>query len=280
MTKPMQTHAPPEPLKPWVTGFVLRDEPGRGHVVRLLPEPRASIQIVLGDPYWLRERDADAPWLRAPGIGLWGPRYAWGFGWPQGHIRIFGFGLTPMALRALSGGPAARTLDRIVPLDYLAPDLAKTLKTLPTDAFVAMAAAASRAVLDAVQGHDAKTPVTPEALECLATHSGGAVAGAARLCEMSERQFRRVFENLYGVTPKLYQRVRRIDRMIRALHPRPWETDALKDHATGFADQPHMIREFQALTGLTPEAYARAVTRAGGAILRSVAEEGVAPPEV
>jgi AraC-like DNA-binding protein len=279
MSNAIQTLEPPEALKPWVTGFVLRDEPGGGHVVRMLPDPRASVQIVLGAPYWLRGRDEAGGWVRAPRSGLWGPRFGWSFGWPEGHIKILGFGLTPAALRALTGGPADRVVDQVLALSQFAPRLAMTLEALPTDDMKRMAAAASEALSLALEGHDPATAITPAALDCLATQSSGAVAQAARLYGLSERHFRRVFEEQFGATPKLYQRVRRIDRMIRALHPRPWETDALKDYGTGFADQPHLIREFQALTGLTPEAYARAMARAGGPVLRSVADASIPPPD-
>jgi AraC-like DNA-binding protein len=277
-TAAIQALIPPAALRPWVTGYVLRDEPGGRQAVRILPETRASVQIVLSDPYWVRGRDAAAAWSPVPHIGLWGPRYAQAFGWPQGHIRIFGFGLTPAALRALTGRPAGAVVDRILPLGEFQADLNRALAVLPMDDTGSLLRAASSALTAAFEGHDAADPIAPSALDCLATQSGGAVAEAARLCGLSERHFRRVFETLYGAPPKLYQRVRRIDRMIRALHPRPWETDALQDHETGFADQPHMIREFQELTGLTPEQYTRAVKRVGGPVLRSVPEPGIVLP--
>ena len=65
--------------------------------------------------------------------------------------------------------------------------------------------------------------------------------------------------------------------MIRSLHDAPWEADAWADAPIAFADQPHAIREFRALTGLTPRAYVRA-KRSGDATLRSVSGEPSAPP--
>ena len=69
----------------------------------------------------------------------------------------------------------------------------------------------------------------------------------------------------------------RVDRMIRSLHDAPWEADAWADAPIAFADQPHAIREFRALTGLTPRAYVRA-KRSGDATLRSVSGDPSAPP--
>lgn len=278
MTNAIQTLDPPEALRPWVTSFVLRDEPGRGQVVRVLPESRPSIQIVLGDPYWVRASADGTPWIQVPRAGLWCPRYGWGYGWPQGHIRIFGLGLTPAGLRALTGLAAPEMNGWTLHLADYSPKLSAALEALPACELPVLTAASIPVLVDTFKDHDPWDPIGPAALECLAAESSGAVAEAARLCGLSERHFYRVFVNLYGVTPKTYQRYRRIDRMIRSLHQNPWETDPLKDLASGFSDQSHMIREFQALTGLTPDAYARAVKRVGGPVLRSVPEEGVAPP--
>ena len=68
-----------------------------------------------------------------------------------------------------------------------------------------------------------------------------------------------------------------VDRMIRRLHDAPWEADAWAEAPIPFADQPHAIREFRALTGLTPRAYVRA-KRSGDATLRSVSGDPSAPP--
>jgi AraC-like DNA-binding protein len=45
-----------------------------------------------------------------------------------------------------------------------------------------------------------------------------------------------------------------------------------------FADQAHMIREFKALTGVTPGAYVRSKRQHNDPTLRSVVAEGIAPP--
>jgi AraC-like DNA-binding protein len=73
----------------------------------------------------------------------------------------------------------------------------------------------------------------------------------------SHRHFIRRFEAAVGATPKLYARLRRLQRILRgAADPgRAWVDLA---GAAGFADQAHLVREFRALTGLTPGEYRRA----------------------
>ncbi|MEZ6021941.1 MAG: AraC family transcriptional regulator [Hyphomonadaceae bacterium] len=268
--------APPD-LAPLLFGFVHRDDPQCGAVVRVLPEPRSSIQIMVEDPYWLRDTDDDAPWRRLPRIALWGPRHQWCYGYAARHIRAYAVGLSAIGLRALAATPAPHLLNQVAALEVVQPALAHALTPNNGESFPSWRDRAT-AVLRTFFATRAIThdPLGP-AIDILATAEGGAVADAADAAGLSERQFRRVFLDLYGVTPKRYQRALRVDRMIRRLHAAPWEDDAFAAPIP-FADQPHAIREFQAMTGLTPRAYLHAKRR-GDATLRSVDGESIAPPQ-
>ena len=73
----------------------------------------------------------------------------------------------------------------------------------------------------------------------------------------SHRQFVLLFRRAVGMPPKRYCRVRRfkaaLDRL--AVNPRvAWANLAL---SAGFSDQAHLVREFRALSGLTPGQYRR-----------------------
>jgi AraC-like DNA-binding protein len=268
---------PPPHLAAQLFGFVHRDDPYCGSVVRVLPEVRASIQIMIEDPYWLRDRDQDAPWTRLPKGTLWGPRHQWCYGYAARHIRCYAVGLTAAGLRAVSVRPASALLNKVAALDTLQPELARALEPASNEPFSAWreraTACLSRFLDNAPPVHDPIALTLP----FLATAEGGAVAGAARLAGLSERQFRRAFHDLYGVSPKRYQRAVRVDRMIRTLHTTPWEPDMYKASPIPFADQPHAVREFRAMTGITPRAYVQA-KRSGDSTLRSVNVAGVRGP--
>ena len=67
--------------------------------------------------------------------------------------------------------------------------------------------------------------------------------------------FTRRFEEGTGLTPKLYSRVRRLQRVLgsaAAVAPADWAGLAAE---SGFVDQSHLIHDFRDLTGLTPTAY-------------------------
>lgn len=274
---PLIWRDPPPDLAPHVMGFAMRDERPRPEVVRLLPDVRSAIQAMAAAPYWINGRGGDGGWRRLPAVTLWGPTYAWAFGFPAGHVRAFGAVLTAEGLARLVARPAWQVADRVLPLAEVNALLAAALTPRPDDDLAAWLDRALPALRSAFAGAPHHDPLWG-ALPILATAEAGAVGAAAAESGLSERQFRRLFHARYGATPKRYQRALRVDRMLRQLHPRPWETDPYLQHPIAFADQPHAIREFRALTGLTPTQYLRAKAQ-GDATLRSVTAPGVAPPE-
>jgi AraC-like DNA-binding protein len=77
---------------------------------------------------------------------------------------------------------------------------------------------------------------------------------------VSQRTFINTFAREVGLTPKLYSRVRRFQRVLRTVHGQrdvDWAGVAL---ACGYFDQPHLIRDFRAFAGLSPSAYLHART--------------------
>lgn len=82
--------------------------------------------------------------------------------------------------------------------------------------------------------------------------SGGSipVSQVAALSGLSERQFRRRFHAATGITPKQYADVQRARRaLILALDDPDWAGVA---HDSGFADQPHLIRDIKERFGAAP----------------------------
>jgi AraC-like DNA-binding protein len=277
----LQRRSAPEPLRAWMKDFVYRDDASGGEVVYEFPELRPSIQIMLGDPYWLRERAHASPWMRAPRIGIWGPRYEWGYGFAKRRITVFAFGLTPKGLTALTGASVRALANQVAPLNAFNARLADLLNPAAHETFERWCARAGeglRAVFcekTGVQSND----WLDDAIRTLATNAGSAVRLAADRAGLSERHFRRLFQSELGLSPKRYQQLLRVDRMLRQLHPNPWEMDTFADDASiPFADQPHAIREFRRITAMTPSAYVRSKRNLGGRVLRSAPAPGIAPP--
>lgn len=270
---------PPTNLISHVFGFVHRDDLQGGQVVRLLPEVRTSIQIFLADPCFVREQSEHAEWRKLPRIGLWGPRYAWGYGFVQRHIRVYALGLTPIGMRALWPESAASLVNQVIDLGDMHAALAAQLAPTPNELFDAWQARVGDYLHGYFQPEPEQLDPLRRALDSLATSEGPSVAEAAAIAGMSERQFRRVFAHRLGVSPKHYQRAVRVDRLLRLLHAHPWEGDKFADQPIAFADQPHAIREFRAMTGMTPGQYLRA-KHWSDATIRSVPVEGMTGPAI
>jgi AraC-like DNA-binding protein len=77
---------------------------------------------------------------------------------------------------------------------------------------------------------------------------------------LSQRRFIQLFTTQVGLTPKLFCRVRRFQRVLRRIRGHrdfDWIDVAL---ACGYFDQSHLIHDFQAFSGMTPTAYMTART--------------------
>jgi methylphosphotriester-DNA--protein-cysteine methyltransferase len=101
-------------------------------------------------------------------------------------------------------------------------------------------------------------PAVKYLLEELAQRPGVARIGAlAADCGISLRRLDAVFREQVGVTPKAFARLQRFRAAIGGVG-----RDARIDWAHiaadgGFADQSHLVREFQAFAGMSPTAYVR-----------------------
>jgi AraC-like DNA-binding protein len=80
---------------------------------------------------------------------------------------------------------------------------------------------------------------------------------AARLA-VSERHLCRDFTAMFGMGPKQFARIARIERTLSARAAGATWTDIA--YATGFTDQAHMINDFTAIVGVSPAELVRQLT--------------------
>jgi AraC-like DNA-binding protein len=96
------------------------------------------------------------------------------------------------------------------------------------------------------------------------------VAAVLETTGLSERRFSRIFSEQVGLTPKLFQRIRRFQRTMASL-PSGGEVDwAGAATAGGFYDQAHLINDFRVFSSVTPaDFFARRVVQRNHLPLRS-----------
>ena len=89
---------------------------------------------------------------------------------------------------------------------------------------------------------------------------GNRVDAVSERIGLSARRFIELFHKQVGLTPKVFCRVRRFQRVLHVIHGRrevDWAQIALD---CGYYDQPHFIHDFREFSGLTPNAYLAAAT--------------------
>jgi AraC-like DNA-binding protein len=109
------------------------------------------------------------------------------------------------------------------------------------------------------------------------TRGGLGVGAVASALGVGERRLQRAFDRSVGVSPRMLSRVLRFRRVLREIERARFDPGRLGwtalAFAAGYADQPHFIREFKALAGLTPTRYA-AERRTVGFLQYESAEPG------
>ncbi len=85
----------------------------------------------------------------------------------------------------------------------------------------------------------------------------GSVRDVARSVGWSERRFSQVFREQVGLSPKVWCRVQRFQRVVKQLHAGvdvPWPELALE---CGYYDQSHFANEFRAFSGIDATTYTK-----------------------
>lgn len=164
---------------------------------------------------------------------------------------IRGVRFLPGASRAAIGKPGSELFGKFGLLGFEMPDLAKAFTELVGDC-QSLEDLASRPFL---KPSDAQVEVM-QGVSAITASRGAIKAGELpAVVGLSERQFQRVFRNEVGLTPKQYARICRL---------RSTALDVLNAEQTnwgeiaaerGYADQAHLIHEFQALFGISPREF-------------------------
>ena len=98
-------------------------------------------------------------------------------------------------------------------------------------------------------------PAVNMAVRELQTHTGIPIKSLAAKVNLSQKQFIQVFQNEMGLTPKLYARIMRFQKVLDTIDTNnalDWTEIAM---ACGYFDQSHYIHEFREFSGITPTNY-------------------------
>jgi AraC-like DNA-binding protein len=171
---------------------------------------------------------------------------------------VMGVHFRPGGARPFLGLPLSEMADRHVALEDIWGSQARALREQLSEAKSSAAALAilERALLSRLTDRGLYHPAVAFALERFAAASGIArvreVTGATGY---SAKRFIQLFTEGVGLSPKRFCRILRLQAVLNQLASGArveWAEFAL---GSGYYDQSHLIREFRAMTGLTPAQY-------------------------
>jgi AraC-like DNA-binding protein len=117
----------------------------------------------------------------------------------------------------------------------------------PTDKF---------GVLEAVLLKHVVRPQDPAIAAAISTLDDGlSVVEARSQVSLLPKTFVRRFRERVGLAPKRFSRVRRLQRIVGAVHGAVRVDWCMVAVEHGYTDQAHLIHDFRDLTGMTPTAY-------------------------
>ncbi|WP_194975604.1 helix-turn-helix domain-containing protein [Aquiflexum lacus] len=194
----------------------------------------------------------------------------------QGRFDFFVIVFTPIGLFHFLDGPAVQMTDRVMRLDRLGlSELHKKLRNLfethteiescleqvnkyLIDHFISMPKKKISEFIPSVihQIHMKKGIVN---LESLVENLG-----------INNRTFQLHFKNVIGISPKLFCRITRFNFLLQALDAVP-AADIL-DFAVqfGYADKPHLYKDFKEFVGMTPLKYLRLINNVNAIVEKEV----------
>jgi AraC-like DNA-binding protein len=223
---------------------------------RGMPSTSLTVVLALGQPLrvgWLDRPESDQPfWTVASGLSVGAADIV-----QDGHQEGIQLGLTPAGARAIFGVPAAELHDGMVSFEELiGPAAAMALydDVASSVGWPARFAALERHLLALVAAHDeqAARPQVAHAWEAL-TGPGPAsqVSEVAESVGWSRRHLGEQFRAETGISPSDARRLARFALSHRlARNPQRSLVDVAVE--AGYADQPHMTREWRELCGYTP----------------------------
>ncbi|HET9986156.1 MAG TPA: helix-turn-helix domain-containing protein [Longimicrobiales bacterium] len=175
----------------------------------------------------------------------------------RGAVELLGVRFRPGGATPFLPVAASELTDRVVALAELwrgeAGDAESLLFDLPPGARVARLQALLLRRLAAGPAPDRRVAHVARLIE----RSGGraTVRALHDAVGMGRRQLERLYADAVGLTPKMACRVARLRETLRRLDDEPGVSWSRLAYSCGYADQPHLVREFRALTGVTPGAY-------------------------
>jgi AraC-like DNA-binding protein len=249
---------PDQLLAPYVLVYWHLHGDSRGRQEKVLPNGVVELIFNLGNPH----RVIDLARPERPGLY----RDAWVAGVQRGPLviestvdsHLFGVRLRPEGARVLLQLPLSELTDTVVETNAVwgrrFEGLHAALAASPTAR--ACAGAADEFFLRSLRLDERRADRAVAWIrQSLTAQPNASIDTLSRTVGLSARRLRERFADNVGVSPKTLARVYRLQHAIALAGGSGTVAWADVAAVTGFSDQPHMIREFRALTHASPSEY-------------------------
>lgn len=232
--------------------WTLEDDSPSTDVQRIVPDGRPELILNFAQPF---ESQISGQWKPQPECFFVGQITGPFLLRPRGPARMLGVRFHPHGASELFGLPIWELTDSVLPLEDISRRLfrrfrrLRELRSLPQQ----LAALDRILHLTASSGGTNDPRVSFAVGEFERAHGAMGVKHVADRVGLSSRQLERRFKNAVGISPKLFSRMQRFQRVFRAMDDpdSDWVTAAVH---CGYYDQAHLIRDFREFSGKTPTA--------------------------
>lgn len=175
----------------------------------------------------------------------------------NGRIQSFAIFFQPWGMWQLFRVPANELHDRMYSGDEL---LGREIDELwlqlaECASFEARVATVERCLLERAARASGRTPIMKAAVHLFQRRGICRIDELAHHSGLSVRHFERRFSSAIGMTPKRFARIARFQMALDAKLHAPHRSWRMIAHDFGYHDQMHMIRDFQSLSGASPERF-------------------------
>jgi AraC-like DNA-binding protein len=218
----------------------------------VVPDGRSELIINLRRPFQSQNGDQ---WQSQPDCFFVGQITGPFLVRPNGPATVIGVRFQPHGASQLLGLPIDELTDSVVALDAISKRLHRRFERLRDLSSVSEQLAALDRILfrhmERIEDEDPLIAVAVGKFE-----QAGGLLGVGHLADrlgLSSRQFERRFRNAVGISPKLFCRMQRFQRVFQAMeNPQSNWVDAAVH--CGYYDQAHLIKDFREFSGATPTA--------------------------
>jgi AraC-like DNA-binding protein len=230
--------------------WALEDDSPSLEAQRIIPDGRPVLIFNLDQPF---ESLTASAWKRQPQSFIVGQITQPLLLRANGPAKMLGINFHPHGASHVLGMPFNELTDSAIALDDISIKLHRRLKRLGESSQMDGLAAMDAAMNEIILGDRHEVDFLVSAAVSMFEHSSGLVnvANVARMLGVSSRHLQRRFLETVGISPKLFSRMQRFQRVFQAMERLNWVNTAID---CGYYDQAHLIKDFQEFAGKAPTA--------------------------